>query len=84
MPLNFKPSMSIECTELNLLQAPEETIAGMVISLNTIRSINFTAVIILAGVPLADFTTVLQRCHAVLIVTGYIFSFGVTVICVSP
>ena len=43
--------MSIECTELNLLQAPEETIAGMVISLNTIRSINFTAVIILALTP---------------------------------
>ena len=37
----------------------------------------------MAGVPLADFTTVLQRFHAVLNVTGYIFSFGVSLCCLG-
>ena len=46
--------------------------------ITTIESQNKT---IMAGVPLADFTTVLQRCHAVLNVTGYIFSFGVSLCC---
>ena len=38
-------------------------------------------VTLMAGVPLADFTTVLQWCHAVLNVTRYIFSFGVSLCC---